>query len=98
MKLTSKNRAKLKTLASREPAILQVGKNGIGEQLIKQVDDALEARELIKLTILENAAETPQEAAEALCEATNSDIVQIIGRKLVLFRRNHANPKINFKE
>ena len=63
--MTSKQRAYLRGLANGIPAIMQVGKGGIGENLAKTVSDALEARELIKLTVLENCAETPREAAEA---------------------------------
>ena len=69
--LTSKQRAYLRSLASNEPAIMQVGKSGIGENLIKTVSDVLEARELIKLSVLENSGEEAREVAEALAEATD---------------------------
>ena len=68
--LTSKQRAKLRGISSKEDTILQVGKNGIGDTLIKQVADALLAREIIKMRVLENALMDPREAAEELAEAT----------------------------
>jgi len=88
MTLTSKQRAYLRSLAANEPAIMQIGKDGIGENLIKTVSDALEARELIKLTVLENSAESVKEAAEALAVATDATVVCTIGRKLVLYRES----------
>ena len=73
--LTSKQRAKLRGISSKEDTILQVGKNGIGDTLIKQVADALLAREIIKMRVLENALMDPREAAEELAEATESEVV-----------------------
>lgn len=90
--LNSKDRAKLKGIASTTETILQVGKGGIGEALIKQVDDALTARELVKLHALETAPQDPKELAALLAEATGSQVVQVIGRKLVLYRRNPKKP------
>lgn len=92
--LTSKQRAKLKSIAASTETILQVGKGGVGEQLIKQVDDALTARELVKLRALETAPEEPGELAEILAEATGSEVVQVIGRRLVLYRKNPQKPVI----
>lgn len=92
--LTSKQRAKLKGLASREDTILQVGKGGIGPALIQQVDSALTARELIKLRALETAPVLPREAAEELAGKTGSQVVQVIGTKFVLYRRNPKKPVI----
>ena len=86
--LTSKQRAKLRGCANKMDTILQIGKDGINENLIKQTDDALTARELIKLRVLENAPITSREAAFELAEATGSESVQIIGTRFVLFRRN----------
>lgn len=90
--LTSKQRAKLKSIAATTETILQVGKGGVGEQLVKQVDDALTARELVKLRALETAPEEPGELAQALAEATGSQVVQVIGRRLVLYRKNPKKP------
>jgi len=92
--LTSKQRAKLKSIAASTETILQVGKGGVGDQLVKQVDDALTARELVKLHVLDSAPEEPAELAQALAEATGSEVVQVIGRRLVLYRRNPKKPVI----
>lgn len=94
MSLTSKQRAYLRSLAVNEPTIMQVGKDGITENLVKTVSDALEARELIKLSVLENSAESPRSAAEALAMATGADVVCTIGRKMVLYRESETHKKI----
>ena len=86
--LTSKQRAYLRGLGQSCPAIMQIGKGGIGENLAKTVSDALEARELIKLTVLENCMETPREAADAIAELVGADVVGVIGRKIILYRRS----------
>lgn len=96
--MTSKQRAYLRSLASNIDAIIQIGKDGIGENLIIQVDGALKKRELIKITVLETSPESAKDAAIALANATKSDVVQVIGRKIVLFRRNPQEPKIEFKK
>lgn len=92
--LTSKQRAKLRGIASTYDTIFQVGKGGIGDMLIVQVNDALKARELIKLRVLETAMLTPREAAEEIAEKTNSEVVQVIGSKFVLYKRNDEKPVI----
>ena len=96
--LTSKQRAYLRSLANSAEIILQVGKEGISENLIKQVDDALTARELIKGKVLETAPGFAGEIAAQLAEATGSEVVQVIGMRFVLFRRNLKNPKISLKK
>ena len=96
--LTSKQRAYLRSLANSAETILQVGKEGISETLIKQVDDALTARELIKGKVLETAPGFAGEIAAQLAEATGSEVVQVIGMRFVLFRRNLKNPKISLKK
>ena len=88
VKLTSKQRAKLRSLANSIDTILQVGKGGVNDALIKQVDDALTARELIKIKVLETSPTTQRETADALADATKSDVVQVIGTKIVLYRNN----------
>ena len=93
MELTSKQRAQLRGLANNIDTILHVGKDGIGENLVKQADDALEARELIKGKVLENCMLTSREAAEELAAATRSDVVQVIGTKFVLYRPTHKKDK-----
>ena len=86
--MDSKTRAKLRSLANPIEAILQVGKNGLGDALQKQVDDAVTAREMIKLTVLETCPETPREMAAALAAATGAEVVQVVGRKVTLYRKN----------
>lgn len=86
--LTSKQRANLRSKANKMETILQVGKDGITENLIIQVDDALTARELIKMRVLENSPLSAREAYFDLAEATKSEGVQIIGTRFVLYRRN----------
>ena len=94
MELTSKQRAQLRGLANSIDTILQVGKDGIGENLIKQADDALEAREIIKGRVLDNNIEyDARTAAEELAQATRSEVVQVIGSKVVLYRETHSKPK-----
>ena len=92
--LTSKQRSQLRGLAAAEDTILQIGKDGIGENLIKQTDDALEAREIIKGKVLDNNIEYDARiAAEELAKATRSEVVQVIGTKFVLYRESHSKPK-----
>jgi RNA-binding protein len=92
--LTSKQRAQLRGLANGIDTILQIGKDGIGENLVKQADGALEARELIKGKVLENNLEyDARTAAEELAKATRSEVVQVIGTKFVLYRETHSKPK-----
>ena len=89
MELTSKQRAQLRSLDT----IVHVGKDGIGDNLIKQVNDALEARELIKGRVLENSLLTAREAAEELAVAARGEVVQVIGSKFVLYRMQHDKSK-----
>ncbi len=92
--MTSKQRAYLRSLATSLDTIMQVGKDGVGENMIKTVSDALEARELIKLRVLENSGMTPREAAEELAAATKSQVVTVIGSKFVLYRESLNHKKI----
>ncbi len=94
MDLTSKQRAQLRGLANGIDTILQIGKDGIGDNLIKQADDALEARELVKGRVLDNNLDyDARTAAEELAKATRSEVVQVIGTKFVLYRETHSKPK-----
>ena len=93
MDLTSKQRAQLRGLANGIDTILIVGKDGIGGNLVKQADSALEARELIKGKVLENALMSAREAAEELAPLTRSEVVQVIGTKFVLSRPSHKKDK-----
>ncbi len=92
--LTSKQRAFLRGLASNYETILQVGKGGINDNLIQQVSDALRKRELIKLRVLDNSMFSAREAAEEIAEKTKSEVVQVIGSRFVLFKRNPQEPVI----
>ena len=94
MDLTSKQRAQLRGLANTIDTIVQIGKDGITENVIAQVNEALEARELIKGRVLDNNIEYDARlAAEALATATRSQVVQVIGSKFVLYRETHSKPK-----
>lgn len=92
--MNSKQRAFLRSIANNITSIFQIGKNGISDNLIKQVDDALEARELIKLNVLETSPEDITDIANLLAEKTNSTIVQIMGNKITLYRARKKNSKI----
>ncbi len=92
--LTSKQRAFLRSLAMNADTILMIGKGNMSDAIIKQADDALTARELLKGKVLETAELTPREAAEMLALATSSEVIQVIGSKFVLYRRNPDEPKI----
>ena len=93
MDLTSKQRAQLRGLANSIDTILHIGKDGIGDNLITQANDALEARELIKGKVLENSLLSTREAAEALAKATRAEVVQVIGTKFVLYRPSQNKEK-----
>ena len=93
MELTSKQRAWLRGIANTADTILIVGRDGVGDSLIRQADEALEARELIKGRVLPGAPLTAREAAEALAPRTRSEVVQVIGTKFVLYRQSHDKNK-----
>lgn len=92
--LSSKQRAYLRGLANSIDTILYLGKGGMSEQIVKQADDAITARELIKGKCLENCELTPREAAEIIAEKINADVVQVIGSKFILYRPNPDEPVI----
>lgn len=92
--MTSKQRAYLRGLANKIDSIFQIGKNGINDNLIKQLDDALEARELIKITTLETAPDSAKNLSFEVAERTNSIVVQVIGNKITLFRQRKKDSKI----
>lgn len=91
--LTSKERAYLRGLANELRTIFQVGKGDISENLIDQVNGALDTRELIKLRVLETSGLTAREAAAEISDATGSEVVQVIGTRFVLYRESKALPK-----
>lgn len=92
--MTSKQRAYLKSLAMKITPILQIGKFSVTPELISAVDEALEARELIKMHILKNCFDDPKEIAQVIAERTRSEVVQVIGKKVVLYRESKDNKKI----
>ena len=91
--MTSKQRAFLISLASREQAILHIGRAGLTPELTESVKEALEARELIKINIQQNCLEVPDQTARMLAERTGSEVVHIIGRKIVLYRPGKGKKK-----
>lgn len=93
MELTSKQRAQLRGIANGIDTIVHIGKDGITDNVAKQANDALEARELIKGRVLENSPLSPREGAEELARATRSQVVQVIGTKFVLYRETHSKPR-----
>lgn len=94
--LTSKDRAALRGIAAKEDTILQIGKSGIGENVIKQAADAIVKRELIKGRVLENSLVSAREAADALAQELDAEVVQVIGTKFVLYKRNPENPVLTW--
>ncbi|NLB32484.1 MAG: ribosome assembly RNA-binding protein YhbY [Tissierellia bacterium] len=86
--LTGKQRSFLKALANSVDSIMQIGKGGITENVLKQIDDALEARELIKISILNNSMLEAKETANEIAESVGAEYVQSIGNKFVLYRES----------
>ena len=93
MELTTKHRAQLRGLANSIDTILHIGKDGITDNLVKQADDALEARELIKGRVLDNSPLSAREACQELARLTRSEEIQVIGSKFVLYRYQHDKTK-----
>ncbi|GAB6099073.1 ribosome assembly RNA-binding protein YhbY [Halanaerocella petrolearia] len=93
--MKGKQRAYLRGQANEMNPLFQIGKNGITEGVIEEVDNALEARELIKLRALDNSLYTAKEAAYELAEACDAEVIQTIGNVLVLYRRNDEEPQYN---
>jgi len=91
--LTSKQRAALRSMANSLETIGQIGKGGVVETTVTQVDEALTARELVKFRVLETSPVTAREAAAELAEKTGAEVVQVIGYRLVLYRHNPKKPK-----
>ena len=98
MELTSKQRAYLRGLANPLEPIVIIGKDGIGDNLIKQANDALEARELIKCRVLENSMLTAREACEELCDRVHCEPVQVIGSRFVVYRQARKDSKIRLED
>ena len=92
--LNSRQRAQLRGMANSYETILQIGKGGVTDNTVKQVNDALEARELIKLRILETCPTTVRETADTLANSTDSDVVQVIGTRFILYKESKNNKTI----
>ena len=92
--MTSKQRAYLRSMSNSLDVIFQVGKGGIGENMCRQISDALEARELIKLRVLDNCDYSAREAAEEIAAETGAEVVQVIGTKFVLYRESADKKEI----
>ena len=93
MNLTSKQRAYLSSEASTINPIFQIGKASLTPEIIHALDEALEKRELIKVSVLKNCADDPREVAEMIGERTHSVVVKVIGKKIILFRQAKKNTK-----
>ena len=91
--MTSKQRAYLKSIAMTTEPILQIGKSSLTPEFTQSAKEALEARELIKISVLQNCLDDPRQMAEVLAERTHSEVVQVIGRKIVLYREGKDNKK-----
>ncbi len=94
MNLTSKQRAYLKGLSSQIEPIFQIGKSSLTPSLTEAVQDALEKRELVKISVLKNCFDDPKELADTVADRTHSAVVQVIGKKFILYRPSRKNPKI----
>lgn len=91
--MTSKQRAYLKSLAMVMDPIFQLGKSSITPEFTDAVSEALEARELIKINVLQNCLDDPKELAQTLAERTRSQVVQVIGKKIVLYKEGKDDKK-----
>ena len=94
MKLTSKQRAYLKGLAGTVHSVYQIGKASLSPEVTKAIEEAFHTRELVKITVLKNCMDDPREIAAALAERTKSTVVQVIGKKIVLYKPDKEKPRI----
>ncbi len=92
--MTSKQRSYLKGLAMNLDTIFQIGKASLTPEFTKGIEEALAARELIKITVLKNCLDEPGQIAAMLAERVHAEVVQVIGRKIVLYRESKENKKI----
>ncbi len=93
--MTSKQRAYLKGLAMNIEPVFQIGKSGLTPEVTEAVNEAFNTKELIKLAVLKNCMEDPKEIAAMLGERTKSQVVQVIGKKIVLYKESKNHKKIN---
>lgn len=92
--ISSKQRSFLRGLANPLEPVFQIGKGGLGENMVQALSDALTARELIKVRVLKSIMDDPRTVAAELAEATNAEVIQVIGQNIILYRRNLEEPKI----
>lgn len=92
--MTSKQRSYLRGLANNITPIFQIGKSSLTPEMIDAVNDAIEKRELIKLSVLKNCSDDPNELGQILAERTRSQVIAVIGKKIILYRPSKKNPKI----
>ena len=92
--MTSKQRAYLKSLAMNEDTIMNIGKSSLTPEICTAVEEALDKRELVKIGVLKNCIDDPRAIAEAMAERTRSQVVQVIGKKIVLYKPCKKDPKI----
>ena len=96
--MNSKQRAYLGSLASSMTPIFQIGKASLTPEIISALDEALEKRELIKVSVLKNCIDDPREIAAMISERTHSEVVKVIGKKMIFYRQQKKNPKIKLPE
>lgn len=92
--MTSRQRAYLRSLAAGLDPVIQVGKSGVTPELVASAEEAFNTRELLKLAVLKNCFDGPDQIADTIAERTHSQVVQVIGRKIVLYRPDREKPKI----
>ena len=92
--LTTKQRAYLKGLAMNLDPIYQIGKSSLTPEITKGIDEALKARELVKIAVLNNCLDDPKELGSIVAERTRSELVQVIGKKIVLYRESNEKKRI----
>lgn len=96
--MNSRQRAYLSSLANSMTPIFQIGKSSLTPEIVTALDEALEKRELIKVSVLKNCADDPKEIASMIGERTHSEVVKVIGKKMIFYRKPKKNPKINLPE
>lgn len=95
--ITPKQRAELKAIANSIEPVFQVGKGGVNDAQILQIDDYLRVHELVKIKVLDNSMYTAKEAAVEIAEKINAEVVQVVGSKAILYKRNEKEPVIRLK-
>ena len=92
--LTGKQKSYLKGLSHNMQPIIQIGKNGVNEMLVKTIEDALEARELIKVSVLQNCMEDPKTLAIDIADVLNAEVVQVIGKTVIFYKQSRKKKQI----